>query len=64
MTDKTKFDNMSIVTALIYIIKQSLNSHLSDEFWKNCETHLAYLRTQLGLTNIQIVFVSMIIERN
>ena len=64
MTDKTKFDNMSIVTALIHVIKQSLNSHLSDEFWQNCETHLAYLRTQLGLTNIQIVFVSMLIERN
>jgi hypothetical protein len=64
MTDKTKFDNMSIVTALIHVIKQSLNSHLSDEFWQKCETHLAYLRTQLGLTNIQIVFVSMLIDRN
>jgi len=64
MINKTKFEKMSIVTALIHIIKQALNSHLSDEFWKNCETHLAYLRTQLGLTNIQIVFVSMLIERN
>lgn len=55
---------MTIVTAMIQIIKQSQNSHLSNEFWKSCESHLAFLRDQLGLSNIQIVFVAMLIERD
>ena len=63
MTNNAKFDKMSIVTALIQIIKQAKGSHLSDEFWKNSETHLAYLRYQLSLTNMQIVFISMLIEK-
>ena len=64
MQNQKEFENMTIVTAMIQIIKQSLNSHLSDEFWKNCETYLAFLRAQLGLSNIQIVFVAMLIERD
>ena len=64
MENKKGFKNMTIVTAIIQIIKQSLNSHLSDDFWKNCETYLAYLRTQLGLTNMQIVFVAILLERD
>lgn len=64
MINQTETEKMTIVTALIHIIKQARNSHLSDEFWKNCEKHLAYLRSQLSLSNIQIVFVAMLIERN
>ena len=64
MKNQTVFENMTIVNALIHIIKQAQNSHLSDEFWKNCETQLAYLRSQLGLTNYQILFVSILAERN
>ena len=64
MIEQTVFENMTIVNALIQIIRQALNSQLSDDFWKNCETHLNYLRSQLGLTNYQILFVSMLVERN
>ena len=64
MTNKKEFENMTIATALIQIIKLARNSHLSNEFWQTCETHLAYLRTQLGLTNIQIVFVAILIEQD
>jgi hypothetical protein len=64
MQNQKEFENMTIVTAMIQIIKQSLNSHLSNEFWNNCEAHLAFLRAQLGLSDIQIVFVAMLIERD
>jgi len=64
MQNPKEFENMSIVTAMIQIIKLSLNSHLSNKFWNNCESHLAFLRAQLGLSNIQIVFVAMLIERD
>jgi len=64
MTKTAKFDNMCVVTALIEIIKQSKDSHLSDEFWQSCEAPLAYLRSQLGLTNIQIVFVAILLEND
>ena len=64
MQNQKEFENMTIVTAMIQIIKQSQNSHLSNEFWKNCETHLAFLRAQLGLSDIQIVFIAMLIERD
>ena len=64
MQNTKEFENMTIVTAMIQIVKQSKNSHLSNEFWKNCETHLAFLRAQLGLSDIQLVFVAMLIERD
>ena len=64
MIEQTVFENMTIVNALIQIIRQALNSQLSDDFWKNCETHLNYLRSQLGLTNFQILFVSILVERS
>ena len=64
MIEQTVFENMTIVNALIQIIRQALNPQLSDDFWKNCETHLNYLRSQLGLTNFQILFVSILVERS
>jgi len=40
MIEQTMKVKMTIVTALIQIIKQVKENHLSDTFWKNCETHL------------------------
>lgn len=62
MTEQTMKVKMSIVTALIQIIKQVKENHLTDTFWKNCETHLAFLRGQLDLTDMQIVFVALLLE--
>ena len=62
MAKNNDFENMTIVTALTQIIKQARNSHLSVEFWKNSEPQLEYLRTQLNLSNMQIVFISAMLE--
>ena len=62
MAKNNDFKNMTIVTALTQVIKQSKDSHLSDEFWKSCEPQLEYLRTQLNLSNMQIVFISAMLE--
>ena len=62
MTEQTMKVKMTIVTALIQIIKQVKENHLTDTFWKNCETHLAYLRSQLDLSDMQIVFVALLLE--
>ena len=40
MIEQTMKVKMTIVTALIQIIKQVKENHLSDTFWKNCKTHL------------------------
>ena len=52
----------SIITALNRVLDQAKDSELSDEFYETCEKPLAYLRSQLGLTDIQIVVLAMLIE--
>ena len=41
MTEQTMKVKMSIVTALIQIIKQVKENHLTDTFWENCETGIS-----------------------
>lgn len=57
-------EELTIVTALTHIIEQAKDSHLSDEFWNNCEPCLSFLRTKLGLSSMQIVFIAILIERD
>ena len=47
-------ETWTIITALNRVLDLAERSELSDEFWDVCKTPLAYLRQELGLTNIQI----------
>ena len=63
--EKKEFKELAswtIITALDSILEQAEGSQLSDEFWETVKNPLAYLRQQLGLTNIQIVVLAMMIE--
>ena len=55
-------DNWTIITALNRVLDQSRDSELSDEFWESVKSPLAYLRGELGITDIQIVVMAMLIE--
>ena len=55
-------DTWTIITALNRVLDQSRDSELSDEFWESVKNPLAFLRGELGLTDIQIVVMAMMIE--
>ena len=55
-------DSWTIITALNRVLDQAQGSELSNEFWETCKNPLAYLREQLGLTDIQIVVMALLIE--
>lgn len=57
-----KRKSWTIISALNRILEQAEGSKLSDEFWKSCKTPLAFLRKELGLTDIQIVVLAILIE--
>ena len=48
-------ESWTIITALNRVLDQSQNSELDDEFWASVKNPLAYLREQLGLTDIDIL---------
>ena len=55
-------ESWTIITALNRVLDQSQNSGLDDEFWESVKNPLAYLREQLGLTDVQIVVLAAMIE--
>ena len=55
-------DTWTIITALNRVLEVAEDSKLSDEFWEMCKNPLAFLRQELGLTNIQIVVLAIMIE--
>ena len=55
-------DTWTIITALNRVLDQAQDSELSDEFWASVKNPLAYLRGELGLSDIQIVVMAMLIE--
>ena len=55
-------DNWTIITALNRVLDVAEDSQLSDEFWEVCKNPIAYLRQELGLTNMQIVVLAIMIE--
>lgn len=57
-----KRKSWTIISALNRILEQAEGSKLSDDFWKSCKTPLAFLRKELGLTDIQIVVLAILIE--
>ena len=55
-------DTWTIITALTRVLEQARNSELSDKFWESVKNPLAFLRGELGLTDVQIVVLAMMIE--
>ena len=55
-------DSWTIITALNRVLEVSEDSRLCDELWETLKNPLAFLRQELGLTNVQIVVLSIMIE--
>lgn len=55
-------DTWTIITALDRVLDMAEDSQLSDDFWESVKNPLAFLRQELGLTNIQIVVLAIMIE--
>ena len=55
-------DTWTIITALNRVLDVAEDSQLSDDFWETCKNPLAFLRQELGLTNVQIVVLAIMIE--
>ena len=55
-------DTWTIVMAMNRVLEQAEDSRLSDEFWESVKNPLAFLRQELGLTDMQIVVVAIMIE--
>ncbi len=62
MDDFKEPDSWTIITALNRVLDVAQDSQLSDEYWEVCKNPLAYLRQELGLTNVQIVVLAIMIE--
>ncbi len=52
----------TIISALDRVLNAAQDSELSDEYWEKCKNPLAFLNKELGLTNVQIVALSIMIE--
>ena len=55
-------DTWTIITALDRVLDMERSSQLSDDFWESVKNPLAFLRQELGLTNIQLVVIAIMIE--
>ena len=55
-------ETWTVISALNRVLDLSKNCKLSDKFWETCKNPLAYLRQELGLTNIQIVVLAIMVE--
>ena len=55
-------DTWTIITALDRVLDVARGSELSPCFYETCKNPLAFLRAELGLTDIQIVVMAMLIE--
>lgn len=55
-------ESWTIITALDHVLAQAKHSKLSERFFERCKSSLQYLRTQLDLTDIQIIVIAMLIE--
>ena len=62
MKDYKEPDTWTIILAMNRVLELAENSSLSEMFWKASESPLAFLRQELGLTDIQIVVLAIMIE--
>ena len=56
-------ETWTIITALNWILEWAEDSKLLDYFWKLVRNPLAFLRKELGLTDIQIVVLAAMVEK-
>ena len=56
-------ETWTIITALNWILEWAEDSQLLDYFWKIVRNPLAFLRKELGLTDIQIVVLAAMVEK-
>ena len=52
----------TIISALNRVLDQAIDSELSKEFWEVCKNPIAYLKNELGLSEMQIVILAIMIE--
>ena len=52
----------TIITALERVLDQAKDSQLSKEFWETCKNPISYLTNVLGLSDMQIVFLAILVE--
>ena len=52
----------TVITALDRVLELVYHSELTNEFWKDAEKPLAYLKEKLNLTDMQIVLVAIMAE--
>ena len=62
MDDFKEPGTWTIITALNRVLEVAQDCQLSDKYWETCKNPLAFLRQELGLTNVQIVVLAMLIE--
>jgi hypothetical protein len=55
-------EEWTIITAMNRVLQYAEDSHLDDEFFESCKNSLAYLRQELGLTDIQIIVLAIMVE--
>ena len=55
-------DVWTIISALDRVLDVARGSELSNDFYETCKNPLTFLRTKLGLSDIQIVVMAMLIE--
>ena len=55
-------ETWNIIAALDRVLYLAQGSALSDEFYEKCKNPLAYLRQELGLTDMQIIVIAILIE--
>ena len=52
----------TIITALEQVLEKAKDSKLSPSFWRACKSPISYLTQVLGLSDIQVVFLAILVE--
>ena len=55
-------ESWTIITALNNVLENARRSQLNKEFYDSCKSSLEFLRTKLGLNDIQIVILAIMVE--
>ena len=55
-------ESWTIISAMNRVLELARNCKLSDKFWEACKKPLAFLHQELGLTDMQLVVLSIMVE--
>lgn len=56
-------NKMTIVSSLAQVVNEVRNSGLEQPFWENCRNALDFLQKALQMTDMQIIILSILVER-